>query len=174
MTGRGLKTVQFITQEVCKVIVSNLWIDYVNFPETVDQMLTAISQMEDKWQFPSAFGGMDGCHISMKCPRGENHARKENYNFNIFYSIIFMSIIEADYKFFWTSVRLPGSSSDACFRLHQNVLDNKFLPEIQKVVNSPNGNVILLPPILFRDSVFPHHAWLQKLSLGNSRTSITA
>ena len=31
-------------------------------------MLTAILQTEDKWQFPSAFGGVDGCHIPMKSP----------------------------------------------------------------------------------------------------------
>ena len=36
MTGRGLATVQSITQEVCKVIVINLWSEFVNFPETVD------------------------------------------------------------------------------------------------------------------------------------------
>ena len=41
------------------MIVSNLWIEFVNFPETVEQMLTAILQGEDKWQFPSAFGGAD-------------------------------------------------------------------------------------------------------------------
>ena len=56
------------------MIVSNLWSEYANFPET-------ISQMEDKWQFPSAFGGVDGCHIPMKCPSGGNEARKEYYNF---------------------------------------------------------------------------------------------
>ena len=30
MTGRGLTTVQCITQEICKVIVSNLWSEFVN------------------------------------------------------------------------------------------------------------------------------------------------
>ena len=68
MTGRGLTTVQYITQEGCKVIVNNLWSKFVNFPETVDQMLTAILQTEDKWRFPRAFGGVDGCHIPMKSP----------------------------------------------------------------------------------------------------------
>ena len=46
MTWRGLTTAQCITQEVCKVIVSNLWSEFVNFPEIVDQMLTAILQVE--------------------------------------------------------------------------------------------------------------------------------
>ena len=142
MTGRGLTTVQCITQEVCKVIVSNLWSEFVNFPETVDQMLTAILQMEDKWQFPSAFGGVDGCHIPMKCPSGGNEARKEYYNFKNSYSIVMMGIAGADYKFLWTSVGLPGNSNDACTfqasRLYQNIVANDFLPEIQKVVKLPN------------------------------------
>ena len=49
MTGHGLTTVQCITQEVGKVIVSNLWSQFVYFPEKVDQMVTANLQMEDKW-----------------------------------------------------------------------------------------------------------------------------
>ena len=81
MTGSGLTNVQCITQEVCKVILSNIWSEFVNFPETVGQMLTAILQMEDKWQFPSAFGGVDGCHIPIKCPSCGNEARKEYYKF---------------------------------------------------------------------------------------------
>ena len=47
MTGRGLTNVQCITQEVCKVIVSNIWSEFVSFPETVDQMLTVILQLKD-------------------------------------------------------------------------------------------------------------------------------
>ena len=48
MTGRGLATLECITQEVCNVIVSNLWSEFAYFPETIDQMLTAILQVEDK------------------------------------------------------------------------------------------------------------------------------
>ena len=51
------------------MIVSNFWREFVSFPEAVDQMLTGILEMEEKWQFPSAFGEVDGCHIPMKCPK---------------------------------------------------------------------------------------------------------
>ena len=77
MTGRGLTTGHCITQEVCNLIVSNLWREFVNFPETADQMLTSISEMDDKWQFPITFDEVDGWHVPMKCPRGGNEARKE-------------------------------------------------------------------------------------------------
>ena len=43
---------QCITQEVCKVIVSNIWSEFVNFPEKVDQMVTVVSQMEESGYFP--------------------------------------------------------------------------------------------------------------------------
>ena len=36
MAGRGLTNVQCITQEMCKMIVSNIWSQFVNFPETVN------------------------------------------------------------------------------------------------------------------------------------------
>ena len=49
-----------------------------------------------------------------------------------------MGVVEADYKFLWTSVGLSGSSSDACTfqasRLYQHIVANDFLPKIQKVV----------------------------------------
>ena len=44
--------------------------------------------MEDKCQFPSAFGGVNGCYIPMKYPRGGHEERKENHNFKNFYSIV--------------------------------------------------------------------------------------
>ena len=149
------------------------WSEFVNFPETVDQMLTAISQMEDKWQFLSAFGGVDGWYILIKCPRGGNEARNEYYNFKYFYSIVLIGIVGADYKFLLTSVGLL-TSNDACTfqvsRLYQNIVRNDFLPEVQKVVTLPNENELQLPPIFLGDSAFPYHALLQK-PFGNTTLS---
>ena len=47
-------------------------------------MLSSILQMEETWQFLSAFGGVDCCHIPMKCPRGKNEAGNESYDFKQF------------------------------------------------------------------------------------------
>ena len=49
LTAVLIDYIDYINLEVCKVIVSNLWSEFVNFPEKVDKMLTAILQMEDKW-----------------------------------------------------------------------------------------------------------------------------
>ena len=114
MTGIGLSTIQNITNEVCSVIVSNLWLKFVIFPESEDQMLWVTFEMESMWQFPGAFSGIDGCHIPIKCPHGGNAARKEYYNFKNFYSIVMMEIITANYRFLWAHVGLLDSVNDAC------------------------------------------------------------
>ena len=117
-------------------------------------MLTSTLQMQNKWQFLSTFGGVDGCYIPMKCPRGGNEARKEYYKFKNFYFNVMMRIVGTDYKFFCTSVRLPGGSNNVCtFQasgLYQNIVRNDFLPKIEKVVNVPNGNELQLPPTLLQ------------------------
>ena len=70
--------------------------------------------MKTLWQFPTAFGGVDGCHIPLKCPHGGNEARKEYYNFKNFYSVVMMGIVGADYRFLWASTGLPENVNDAC------------------------------------------------------------
>ena len=72
-------------------------------------MLTEILQIENNWQFSSAFDQVNASHIPMRCPRGGTEVRKEHCNFTNFYSVVMMCIVEADYKSLWTSVRLLGS-----------------------------------------------------------------
>ena len=54
--------------------------------------------METLWQFATAFGGVDGCRIPLRCPHGGNEARTEYYKFNNFYSVVMMGIVGADYQ----------------------------------------------------------------------------
>ena len=72
-------------QRYCKQLVAQ---KFVIFPESEDQMLTIFFKMESMWQLPGAFGGIDGCHIPVKCPHGGNEARKEYCNLKNFYSML--------------------------------------------------------------------------------------
>ena len=74
----------------------------VQVAESEDQMLRAYFKMESMWQFPGAFGGIDGCHIPIKCPHCGTEARKD------FYSIVMMGTVPAGYRFLWANVGLPG------------------------------------------------------------------
>ena len=56
--------------------------------------------METLGQFLTAFGGVDGCHMPLKCPHGGNEARKEYYNFKNFYWVVMMGIVGAQIDFY--------------------------------------------------------------------------
>ena len=122
LTGHGIATVRNITQEVSNLIVSNLWKKIVVFPKSEKEFLNSINATENLWQYPTAFGGIDGCHIPLKCPHGSNEARKEYYNFNNFYSVVMMRIVGADYRFLWASAGLPGSVNDVVHFRHASCI----------------------------------------------------
>ena len=132
------------------------------FSESEDQMLRAIFKIERIWQFPSAFGGIVGCHIPIKCPHGGNEARKEYCKFKNFYSIIMMGIVAADYRFLWAIIGLPGSVNDACTfkasHLYSDIMRGNALPDIKKVLTVQSQREVQLPPVLLRDFAFLHHS----------------
>ena len=129
LTGRGIATVRNITQEVSNLIVTKLWRKFVVFPKTEEGFLNSTNAMETLWQFPTAFGGVDGCHIPLKCPHGGNEARNEYHNFKNFYSVVMMGIVGSDYPFLRTSAGLPGSVNDAysfqACKLYQDINNGK-------------------------------------------------
>ena len=54
---------------------------------------------------------MDVSHLPLKCPNGEEQAMKQY--FKDFYSIVFMAIVDAEYRFIWASVGAPGNIHDS-------------------------------------------------------------
>ena len=126
---------------------------FVVFPKTEEELLNSINAMETLWQFPSAFGRVDGCHIPLKLPHGGNEARKEYYNFKNFYTVVMMGMVGADYRFLWASAGLPGSVNDACSfqacKLYQNISNGEKLPEIYKTIKD-----IQIPPLILGDPSF--------------------
>ena len=53
---------------------------------------------------------MDGSHLPIKCPNGGAKAMKQCFNFKGFYSIVLMALVDAEYRFIWTSVGAPGNT----------------------------------------------------------------
>ena len=51
------------------------------------------------WQFRFCFGAVDGCHIPIKCPAGGLEANKEYHNFENFYSVVLMAVVDVQYRF---------------------------------------------------------------------------
>ena len=125
------------------------------FPESEDQILKAIFKVESVWQFPGVFGGIDDCHIPIKCPHDGNEVRIEYYNFKNFYSIVIMGIVTADYRFLWANVGLPGGLNDTCTfqasHLYSDIVRRNALPDIKNVLTVQSQREVQLPSILLGD-----------------------
>ena len=132
--GIGLSTVQSIVLEVSWAIVKNLWKSAVMdlFPSNTDQVTAKIIDMEQLWQFPYAWGAVDGCHLPIVCPSGGPEARKEYHNFKNFYSIVMMAIVDAKDRFVWVSIGFPGNSHDSVIlqstQLWTDITENNIIP----------------------------------------------
>ena len=115
LTGLRESTICVITIEVCQAIVETLWEDEVSvyFPKSIEEYRQAMELMDQEWQFPFAFGAVDGCHISIRCPPGGAESAKEFHNFKNFYSVILMAIVDAEYHITWASCGYPGNSHDS-------------------------------------------------------------
>ena len=48
--------------------------------------------------------------MPIKCPSGGAQAMKEYFNFKVFYSIVLIALVDAEYRFIWVSVRAPGNT----------------------------------------------------------------
>lgn len=104
--------------------------------------------MEQLWQFPYAWGAIDGCHLPLKCPAGGAESRKEYHNFKNFYSIVLVAIVHAKYRFIWASCGFPGNSHDSIIfqstELWEDITEREIIPSLGRNVNG----VTVLPVIL--------------------------
>ena len=67
------------------------------------------------WNFPHALGALDGRHIPIRCPQvGGSH-------FQDFHSIVFLALVDGDFKFLWVDMGEAGSTSDAQIFKHTDL-----------------------------------------------------
>ena len=85
MVGLAESTVCQIVVEVCKAIVEELWseVDH-RFPKSDEGFKEKLLDMDAEWQFPSAFYGIDGSQLPIKCPNGGQEAMKQYYSLKTF------------------------------------------------------------------------------------------
>ena len=163
LVGLGTSTVSGIVQEVCEAMMQRLWQPHVgkHFPTTLPELKESMALFDEIWQFPCAFGAVDGCHLPIKCPSGGPESAKEYHNFKNFYSIVIMAIVDAKNRFIWASSGYPGNSHDAIIfqstDLFSKITASKILPACTK----KDGDVEVYPTLL-GDSAFPFLPWLLK------------
>ena len=62
-----------------------MWEDSISkhMPRSEAEFKKKIIDMDEFWQFPYCWAGIERCHIPMKCPPGRLQSSKEYHNFKI-------------------------------------------------------------------------------------------
>ena len=113
-----------------------------------------------RWNFHRVCGVLDGKHIAIKAP---NNAGTLFHNFNGFFSIILLALVDSDYKFLWAAVGGNGSSSD-CGIFNASPLRTTLesgdigFPDPEPLPHDDRG----MPYFLVGDDAFPLRTWMMK------------
>jgi len=62
-------------------------------------------QYQALWNFPHAVWGIDGKHVVLQCPR---NSASEYFNYKNAFSIVLLTIVNANYNFMFVDVRCQG------------------------------------------------------------------
>ncbi|XP_062576078.1 uncharacterized protein LOC134237961 [Saccostrea cucullata] len=152
-------TISLLIREVCESIIAEYANEVIACPTTTDEWQQIAEQFKNRWNLDHVIGALDGKHIAIKCPRNGGSL----YNYKGFHSLIFMGLVDADYKFIWVDVGANGSASDA------TVFNNSELKDVTKNQNIgfpeadplPNDNRNI-PYFIVGDDAFPLRTWLMK------------
>ena len=163
MAGVAESTVCVITIEVCTAIVKLMWTEQVGdlFPESKDQFISSMKDMEAHWQFGFSFSAVDGSHIPIRCPSGGALAMKQYYNFKNFYSVVLLALVDANYRFIWASCGAPGNTHDSTYLqstdIWTNICNGTILPDDIRTVDGT-----YISPVILGDGAFPMKTFLMK------------
>ena len=150
-------TINKFMPEVCDAIIRAYRDEVITCPTSPEDWLEVESIFRRRWNIPHA---LDGKHIPIRCPRWGGSLY---HNYKGFHSIVFLALVDGDYKFLWVDLGAAGSSSDAQIFKHSD-LRHKIedgtigFPESESPVDDgPKVNYFIL-----EDNAFPLKLWLVK------------
>ena len=120
-------------------------------PNTTDEWLAIASDFETKWNYPCCIGAIDGKHFALQQP---NKSGSEFFNYKHFFSVLLLSVVDANYKFVYVDVGSAGRAGDA------GVFSSSTLKDAldKKSLNLPAARFLGEDPIhyhLIGDDAFP-------------------
>lgn len=151
--GVGKSTVCSIVREVCQAIVDVLLLQYIQLPNTRQQIQEEMDCFKERAGFPQVVGSVDGCHIPIL---------KDYVNRKKFHSIILQALVDSQYLFWDICVGWPGKVHDSrVFKnspLFTSCCNRSCLPQgLAKVIS---GQVV--PPLIIGDSAYGLQDWLMR------------
>lgn len=94
-------TVILTVPETYEAIIQEFLDEHIVLPNTPDGWLAVGQRFATRWQYYNTTGSLDAQHIAIKWPR---RGRSTHHNYNGFHSIVFVALVDADYKFLYCNV----------------------------------------------------------------------
>lgn len=110
-------------------------------------------EFDDKWNFDTCVGAIDGKHISIVKPQNSG---SYYYNYKGKFSIVLLAVVNANYEFIFLHTGINGRVSDGGV-LHETVLFDKLKNgslNVPPPISIP-GTEYTLPYVFLGDEAFP-------------------
>ena len=104
-------TLSYLIPDVCKAIVEILTTKYVKVPNTEEEWRRISLGFLKRWQYPRALGACDGKHFRIICPPNSGskyYTANKNH-----YSVIVITMVDADMKILYYRTGIEGSANDS-------------------------------------------------------------
>ena len=102
-------TISKFTPFVCNKIYATFKGRFLRLPDKTEEGEIIEHETRRLWQFPNCIGAADGKHIAIIHPY---NSESEFYNYQGFFSIVLLAIVDYDYKFIFADVGCQGRISD--------------------------------------------------------------
>ena len=79
-------------------------------PATAEDWRGVAMEFEVKWNNPCCIGALDGKHVAIQQP---GDSGSEFFNYKHFFSVLFLALVDANYKFLYVDVGASGRAGDA-------------------------------------------------------------
>ena len=99
-----------IIRETRKAIYYVLAPIYLEPPSSPREWKKNSKEFEETWNLPHVIGAIDGKHIRVKCPAGSGTLY---HNYKGFFSIILLTVCDANYGFTMIDIGEYGSKNDS-------------------------------------------------------------
>lgn len=127
---------------------------------SLEELKIKSKDFEEKWQFPNCVGAIDGKHvlrISAPSLSGSLY-----FNYKLFFSIVLLAVVDANYKFTYIDVGSYGKEGDSGIFDKSNIgklfISGKLFPPPKKLPNAAT----VLPHVLVGDQAFRLHPYMMK------------
>jgi hypothetical protein len=162
------QAVSRIVRETLSAIVEALKDEHLSNP-TAESIQANAEAFKLQWNFPNAVGAIDGKHVRVRAPWNSGSLY---HNYKNFFSVVLLSLVDANYKFVAVDIGTPGSQSDSGI-LHNSALGH----QLQEILGSTQNEVEgfgLLPFVILGDEGFQLKPWLMRPYPGDNLPSPAA